>query len=190
MNENREYFRILIPARVSLRILSSEEVEQVQLSQNMRHVPRVVYPNIAEEARWFIESRALLDLMQHIALTLDRLERKVDRLTQIRDAEDSGNRVSPETVEISLSGSGFSGPFKIDAPKGTMVEAQIDLSEFGVPLILALACVRRIHLRDGEQHITAFSFEELLPEDLERIVQLTLRNQGKAIREKRMGDER
>jgi hypothetical protein len=38
--------------------------------------------------------------------------------------------------------------------------------------------------------ITAFVFEEILPEDQERIIQLTLRSQSQAIRDNKRGEVR
>jgi hypothetical protein len=182
MRERREFYRIQTFARVSLRVLRPEELDRARLRLRVRHLPTALSPGAIEESRSSSESRALFGLMEHIALTLDRIDRKIDALAHMRESGESDTHVSPGATEIELSGSGFSGPFEIEAPKGTLVEAQIDLGESGGPLINAIARVRAINSRDGEPRVTAFAFEELLPEDLERIVQLSLKKQSKGIR--------
>ena len=64
---------------------------------------------------------------------------------------------------------------------------QIDLLQPGVTLISTLAYVRAVHEEDGEQKVTAFSFEELPDDDLDRIVQLALKRQINQIRDQRKG---
>jgi hypothetical protein len=88
-----------------------------------------------------------------------------------------------------LSASGFSGPFSVDVTSGDLVEVQLDLWESGLPLITALAHVINVQESDDGRQITAFSFDEILAEDQERIVQLTLRSQSQALRESRRGEE-
>ncbi len=189
MSERREYFRIQTFARVGLRVLSSEEVEQARHRLKHRLQSAVPSSSAIDEPGLSSEHRVALDLLQHIALTLDRIDRRLD---QLADGQSAGNRIVPpqQPVAITLSGSGFSGPFSLDVSVGEAVEVQLDLWESGLPLITALA--RAVELEESaEGHmISAFSFEEILPEDQERIVQLTLRSQSHAIRENRMGERR
>ena len=67
------------------------------------------------------------------------------------------------------------------------IRDRLDLWESGLPLIRALArCVKLEEATEGHM-IIAFGFEEILPEDQERIIQLTLRSQSQAIRESKRG---
>ena len=183
MKERREYFRSQAFARVALRALAPEEVDTIRARlRSRRRTPIAV-----DDTRHSAESRALLELMQHMALTLDRIDQKLDSLILGPDAVESSSKVEFESVEINLSASGFSGKFSLDAPVGTLVEAQVDLWESGAPLITAIARVETIEADPEGGHTTALSFEELLPEDLERLVQLTLRNQTKQMHVRREG---
>ena len=62
-----------------------------------------------------------------------------------------------------------------------MVEVMVDLWDAGLPLIHALARTVRTQ-KEGDLMITALNFEELAPEDLERIVQFSIRYQGQELR--------
>ena len=143
-------------------------------------------PGALEDAHSTSENRAMLELLQHIALTLERIDQRLD--SAISDPDKASAKPEFHGLDINLSGSGFAGAFDLDLTLGTFVEAQIDLWDAGIPLIRSVACVRTIHPSDASAPISAFSFEELLPEDLERIVQLTLRAQTQEFRERRQGE--
>ncbi len=186
MIERRDYFRIQTFARVGLRVLSEEEAEQTRLRLKARR-PSVSSTTI-DESGLSSEHRVALDLMQRIALTLDRIDRRLDEMARAGLSTD-GHVLLPQPVDITLSGSGFSGVFSVDVSPGELVEAQLDLWESGLPLIATLALAVKLE-ESAEGHMrTSFGFEEILPEDLERIVQLTLRSQSHALRENR-GEER
>ena len=188
MIERREYFRIQTFARVGLRVLSEEEGEQARLRLKSRRPSAFLSPTAIDESGLSSEHRVALDLMLRIALTLDRIDRRLDEMARAGQSAD-GHLLSLQPVDITLSGSGFSGQFSLDVSPGELVEAQLDLWESGLPLIGALA--RIVKLEESEGHmITAFGFEEILPEDQERIIQLTLRSQSQAIRENKRGEGR
>ena len=187
MIERREYFRIQTFARVGLRVLSEEEAEQARLRLKARRPSAFVTSATIDESGLSSEHRMALDLMQRIALTLDRIDRRLDEMARAGLSAD-GQVLPPQSIDITLSGSGFSGVFSIDVSPGEWVEAQLDLWESGLPLIATLA--RAVKLEEStEGHMrTSYGFEEILPEDLERIVQLTLRSQSHALRENRGGE--
>jgi len=186
MSERREYFRIQTFARVGLRVLSEEEGEQVRLRLKSRRPSAFLSSTAIDESGLSSEHRVALDLMLRIALTLDRIDRRLDQMARAGQSADD-HVLSLQPIDITLSGSGFSGQFSLDVSPGELVEAQLDLWESGLPLIRALArCVKLEEAAEGHM-IIAFGFEEILPEDQERIIQLTLRSQSQALRESKRG---
>ena len=179
MSEQREYFRIQTFARVGLRAVSPEEVELARLRLKQRQAAAPFSSKAIEEAGLPSEHRVVLDLLERVALTLDRIDRRLDDLALAEHSQ------PPQSIPISLSGSGFSGAFALDVSPGEMVEAQLDLWESGLPLIVVLARAIRVEESPEGHLITAFSFEEIAPDDEERIVQLALRSQSYIIRENR-----
>ncbi len=188
MTQRREYFRIRTFARVGLRVLSPEVVEQARLRLKQRHPAPAVSPSTVDESGLSSEHRAALDMLRRIALTLDRIDRRLDEIVHSRRQDEPVPLVPTEALAITLSGSGFSGPFSLDVSPGELVEVHLDLWDSGLPLITALASAVKIYESEDGRMITAFSFEEILPEDQQRIVQLTLRSQSNGIRESR-GEE-
>ncbi len=189
MIERREYFRIQTFARVGLRVLSEEEGEQARLRLKSRRPSAFLSSTAIDESGLSSEHRVALDLMLRIALTLDRIDRRLDEMARAGQSAD-GHLLSLQPVDITLSGSGFSGQFSLDVSPGELVEAQLDLWESGLPLIGALARIVKLEESAEGHMITAFGFEEILPEDQERIIQLTLRSQSQAIRENKRGEGR
>ena len=77
----------------------------------------------------------------------------------------------------------ISGRTQIDVE---LVEATLDLSESGLPLIPCMALV----MGRDENGYTALRFEEIAPEDRERIIQLSLRTQSRELRHERNKETR
>ena len=190
MSEQREYFRIHTFARVGIRILPPEAVEEARLRLKQRHRAAAMSPSAVDESGLAAENRIALDLLQRIALSLDRIDRRLDEFAHERQQPDGTVFLPAQAILITLSASGFSGPFSVDVSPGDLVEVQLDLWESGLPLITALANVISDQESDNARPTTAFSFEEILAEDQERIVQLTLRSQSQALRESRRGEGR
>ncbi|MFQ5513536.1 MAG: hypothetical protein ACE5FG_03800 [Myxococcota bacterium] len=182
--ERREYFRISTFARVTLRALDDRELEGLRQRLRAKRVPSVLSPLSFDERRHSPENRPLVELLQHIALALERIDEKLDVLTRVEQARSGAP--APEGLEIVLSGSGFSGAFGLKTEPGDPFEARIDLWDSGVPLILAIARVAHVQIDDDGRPITAFGFEEILSDDRERIIQFAMRNQTQTIREGRM----
>lgn len=180
----REYFRIDAPARVALRAVAPDEEEAARLRVRARHTPGFD-PRSLEEARAGVEQRALLDVLGRIALLLERVDRRLDELGRLWISGERGPLIGSEPVRISLSGSGFSGVVPITCSPGALFEAHLDLWESGLPLIASLARLVRVDADGGR----AFAFEEILPADRERIVQLAVRRQSQALREQRREGE-
>jgi hypothetical protein len=187
MTQRREYFRIRCFARIGLRVLAPEEEPAARARIRGRYVPRALVPGTLEESGLPGDQRLLLDLLRHIALNLDRIERRIDDLARRANGVGSDLLASDAPVEICLSASGFAGPFSLELSDKELVEVQLDLGDSGLPMISALA---RVVQPGGEEPVddTAFTFEELLPDDRERLVQLVLRSQTLALRDERSGE--
>jgi hypothetical protein len=186
--ERRTYFRIRMPARVAIRPVEETSLAEARLRVRSRHVAPPIAPGSLEETRIPPESRATLDVLQRIAITLERIDRRLDDLILVQNDPDAKSQIAGDPVVISLSASGFSGPFDLDLESGTAVEVTLDLTEGGIPSIPALARIVR-STRTTPQPITALRFIHILPDDRERIVQLSLRRQSQDLRERRMGEE-
>ena len=151
-----------------------------------RSIPRAFAPGALEAQNLPSEQLLALGLLKYIALSLDRIERRIDDVARQAGGMQSELLSSDAPVEVCLSAAGFAGPFGIDLPDKTLVEVQLDLGDAGVPPIWALA---RVVTQDTDApDDTAFSFEEILPDDRERLVQLALRSQTQALRKERSGE--
>ncbi len=130
----------------------------------------------------------MLDVLQRVAVTLDRMDQRLEDLVRAQRGEDVPSLIPSDPFVISLSASGVSGPFNLDLEPGTPVEVTLDLCDGGTPTIPLLA---RIVQSTDEAHrtTTALRFIDILPDDRERIVQLSLRRQSQDLREKRMEEE-
>lgn len=184
MSERREYFRIPILARVALRVLLQEEEEAARQRVRERHVPPVIPAGSFDESAMHAEQRILFELLKHMTFTLDRIDRRLEDLTRRHDPAAPPYTFPPRSLEITLSGSGFAGAFGPSLELETLVEAQLEFWNAGIPLIPTLARVVSVFESKGGL-TTAFRFEELLPDDQQRIVQLTIRSQLSTIRDGR-----
>ena len=188
MKERRTYFRIKTPARVAIRPLGEGSIEEARLRVRARHVVPPVAPGSLEETRFSAESRAMLDVLQRVAVTLDRMDQRLEDFIRAHRDADVPSLIPGDPVVISLSASGFSGPFDLDLESGSPVEVTLDLCEGGLPTIPALARIVR-STDDAHRETTALRFIDILPDDRERIVQLSLRRQSQSLREQRIGEE-
>ena len=139
-----------------------------------------------EEHRLTPETRVLLEVLRRMAMTLERIEGRLDGLGNRQARNLEGETIS-RSLEITLSGSGFSCDLDFNLPDHAMVDLDLDLWDAGLPVIPALARVAG-HKIEGDKPVKAFAFEELHSDDLEQIVQLSLRTQRETIREVRAGD--
>ncbi len=185
MSIRREYFRIRCYARVGLRTVDDSEESAARARVRTRSIPRAFAPGALEGQGLPSEQVLTLDLLKYIALSLDRIERRIDDVARQASGVHS-DLLSSAPVEICLSAAGFAGPFGLDLPGKTLVEVQLDLGEAGLPPIWALA--RVVAQVPDAPDDTAFGFEEILPDDRERLVQLALRSQTQAIRKERSGE--
>ena len=186
MSTRREYFRIRRYARVGLRVVDDVEESAARARVRTRSIPRAFAPGALEAQNLPSEQLLALGLLKYIALSLDRIERRIDDVARQAGGMQSELLSSDAPVEVCLSAAGFAGPFGIDLPDKTLVEVQLDLGDAGVPPIWALA---RVVTQDTDApDDTAFSFEEILPDDRERLVQLALRSQTQALRKERSGE--
>ncbi|MCP4003088.1 MAG: hypothetical protein GY725_02715 [bacterium] len=172
--ERREYFRIHAFARVGFRPLAVGDLDSARRRIRARNVPAILSPGSTTEAGLSAERRIELDLLRHIALTLERIDRRMEDTLARRSATALGAcKYAP--VEISLSGAGFSGPFELSIDSDELVEVDLDLWESGLPCIPAIA--RAVASTAEDPRINSFCFEELHPEDEDQIVRLTLQSQ-------------
>ena len=84
MSEQREYFRIHTFARVGIRILPPEAVEEARLRLKQRHRAAAMSPSAVDESGLAAENRIALDLLQRIALSLDRIDRRLNEFAHER----------------------------------------------------------------------------------------------------------
>jgi hypothetical protein len=189
MSERRSYFRVRTSACVALRPVAEETIEQARARVRARHVDPPIPSGTIEERRLSTENRAVLDLVQRVAVTLARIDQRLDDLVQAQRGEAPDSVVPADPMEISISGSGFACPIKAPLEPGTLLEVTLDLRDAGVPLIPALVRVVRCSEIEGRP-VAGLRFVEIVPEDRERIVQLTLRRQSSELRRRRMGGER
>ncbi len=188
MKEKRSYFRIKTPARVAIRPLGEGSLEEARLRVRARHVVPPIAPGSLEENRLSAEGRAMLEVLQRVAVTLDRMDQRLEDLIRAHQDGNIPSLIPGDPVVISLSASGLSGPFDLDLEPGSPVEVTLDLCEGGLPQIPALARIIR-STGDANRETTALRFIDILPDDRERIVQLSLRRQSQNLREQRMGEE-
>ncbi len=180
--ERREYFRVRAYARFWLSVVTEEELDEARVRVVARHSTIGFLPGSVEESRLSPAQRITIDLLKQIALTLDRIDRRYDErnvrvTTEARWCTDSA-------IDITISGSGFSTEIDMDIPEGTWLEIELDMLDSGIPRIPALARVVGRHEENGS-NVTAIAFEEIHRDDLERIIQLTIRNQRQSLREVR-----
>jgi hypothetical protein len=184
--DRRAYYRIRTSARVALRFVPEDTIEQARARVRSRHVAPPIASGAIEERRLSTESRVLLELVQRVALTLARIDQRLDDLVLAQRGDTLRSIVPSDPIQISISGSGFACTVDEMLETGSLFEVTFDLWDTGIPLIPALARVVRCWQTE-DRPIAGLRFVELLPEDRERIVQLVLRKQSAALRERRIG---
>lgn len=185
MSERREYYRIRTLARVGLRSVVPGKEEEARLRVKAHHTPPAIAPGTSDESRVPAEYRSMLELAQRVAFSLERIERRIDALARERTGGHPDLLLPLHSTAITLSGSGFSGAFDLELAPGTLIEATLDLWDAGLPLIPCLARVMGTR-RNGDEVLAAMNFEELISEDRERIIRLTIRSQSQALRHERI----
>ena len=188
MSEKREYFRIRIPARLSYRFVPEEDVEEARLRVRARSVVSPIPPGALEATRLPGEMRVALEILGRIAVTLERIDQRVDALIQIQRGGAPSAHILPNPIEISLSASGLACPTDLGAAPGDLLEITLELCESGIPPVPALARVVK-RVGNGEGRVTALRFVELQSQDRERLVQLALRRQSRSLREEGTGGQ-
>jgi hypothetical protein len=174
VSERREYFRVRALARVSLRPIGKAEAERLRCALYAR--PAAARPaSRSGDAEPTGELRALLEAQRQTALALERVERRLERLERLAETGPA------ETVEISLSGAGFAGPFELELDADQLVWVELELPGSGLAPISALA--RAVRSPAGDPG--AFHFEDIHADDREQIVQLALRIQSQQLRAER-----
>lgn len=182
MSERREYFRVRALARVSLRPLSKADADRLRPGIYAR-------PGKQPALRWTEERTgtdpvrsgewsALADVHRQLSLAIERLEHRVEQLE--RGARPDAERSEP--LEISISASGFAGPFAFELEAGRLVWAELELPGSGIAAICALA--RCVDSSESEA-AAAFEFEDIHADDREQLVQLALRIQSQRLRAQR-----
>ena len=179
MRERREYLRLRILARVRLHALAGDRLEAARDRVRTHYVTPALACTALEDTRVTAETRAELDLLRHIAVSLVRIERRLDALASREPAD------TALPIPVSISASGFSTQVGNDLEVGTSVWVEFVLEDGSVPDIPAVATVVG---RSDEG--TAFRFEEISSEDRERIIQLAIRSQSQALRAERIGEAR
>ncbi len=189
MREKREYYRVRVFARVGTRVLAPKKVEEVKHHIRSRHLPIGFTPSVVNDSRLTTENRVVLDLLRNIATSLERIERHLEGSAGATGERGSSSRMTYQSTEITLSGSGLFGAFELDLQPDDLVELELELLDTGIPMIPALARVVGPS-NEGGCPGTAFKFEEIHQDNREHIVQLTLRRQSEALREQKAGEGR
>jgi hypothetical protein len=180
MSERREYFRVRALARVRLQALDKARAEALRHALYAR-APRPLSTERAHEAGTTTEGRAVLEALRQLSLALERIERRLERI----ERAESSPGDAPGTVEISLSGAGFAGPFELELAPDQLAWVELELPGSGLAPISAL--VRPVPCAPGEPP-GAFQFEHIHPEDREQLVQLALRLQSTELRAARSAE--
>ena len=183
MNERREFCRVRVIARVRVEPLEKSDESLARARLASRRVDAARAPRI-EDAGATGEWRQLLDMVGRIAVSLERIERRLGRLES--GGEDAAGAFCSAPVEIDLSASGFAFEAALDLDADQLALVELDMPETGLPPIAALA--RFVAAHDGRPR-AAFHFEQIHPEDLERVVQLGLRVQSQELRSRRSREE-
>ena len=178
MIERRDYYRIETVGRVALRRVTPEQENEARLRVRARSVPNVMGVAGVDEGWSYGEDRAQLELLHRIAISLHRIEHRIEELTH-RGVANADFPPYSEIMPLSLSGSGVSGAFDLAPEAGALVEASIDLVDAGLPLVPVLASIARIV---DDPKIIGLHFEEIMPTDRERIVQFAIRMQSLSLR--------
>ncbi len=183
--DRREYYRVRAPARVDLRVVPEERLEEARADVRTRHVPSPVRPGTLDERSLTPESRILLDVLHRMSMALARIDARLEVLSTQNGTHQRASR--PDPIDVSLSGTGIALPFEAPAEVGTLVGLTLDVCDPTTPLIPALARVVRIWTEDDRRY-AALRFDEIHPEDQERLVQFSLRQQSAELRERRTGE--
>jgi hypothetical protein len=178
VKREREYFRVQSFGRVGFQVIPPGQEDLARRRVRARQISTAVSSGTHEMSA---ESRLMLETVQRIAMSLDRIDQRLHQLSLSQGAAGLTLVPDAEPVEISLSGSGFMAPLRTNVPDSALVEVMVDLWDTGLPLIHAPARTVRTQ-KEGDLTITALNFEELAPEDLERIVQFSIRYQGQELR--------
>lgn len=184
MNERREFCRVRVLARVRIEPLDKADESLARAHLASRRVDPARSPRI-EDAGATGEWRQLLESVARIAVSLERIERRLERLET--GGETAGDAIVSGPVEMDLSASGFAFEAALDLEPGQLALIELDMPATGLPPIAALA--RFLEPRDAEAARAAFHFEQIHPEDLERVVQLGLRMQSQELRSRRTREE-
>ena len=183
-SDRREYFRIQTHARVSLRVLLPEELEEARARARSPRLPAVLASGGVEERGMSPEGRSILELLRPIALTLERMDRRMNGLVT-RDS--AVERIEPQLASISLSASGSAMASETDFKPGTLVAAELELRETGLSAISVVARVLETRAGEDGEERTSFHFTDILEEDREKIIRFGLKHQTKELRQERLG---
>lgn len=185
LSEQRRYFRVEARARVVVRALENAEIEAARA--RVRGALPPVASSAADDGAFSAGERAILAALEKLATRVSRLERVLETETSVAAPEPPAKADRLPPTRIVISGSGFAGAFALETQPGALVEASIELVDAGVPPIAALARVVERKPGDAPRE-RGFRFEEISPDDRERIVQFALRTQSQALRRERGGE--
>ncbi len=185
MSERREYYRTRVMALLVVEPVAKADEPAARRRLDARRVDPARAPRI-EDVGAASEWRQLLEGVSRMAFALERIERRLERLE--RGPGGRPATLTPGPVEISLSASGLAVDVPLDLEPDDLALLEIDMPDTGLPPVAALG--RYVAMGDPEAPASAFHFEQIHPEDRERIVQLGLRMQSHALRAGRAEEER
>ena len=100
MSTRREYFRIRCYARVGLRVVDDVEESAARARVRTRSIPRAFAPGALEAQNLPSEQLLALGLLKYIALSLDRIERRIDDVARRAGGMQSELLSSDAPVEV------------------------------------------------------------------------------------------
>ncbi|MFT4585020.1 MAG: c-di-GMP-binding flagellar brake protein YcgR [Gammaproteobacteria bacterium] len=185
--ERRKYFRIQDNALVKYRVVQSDKLEA---ERHAVHLSQIKAEN-TRAALFGLEThlQEVFDKVRHsnppIVEALELINRKINLLERIVSVEHtapgSEEYHEHEPKEINLSGGGMAITAVCVLAVGTNLAIDLVLLPSNDPMRIfgRVVSTRKI---DGDQHVISIVFEEIRPDDQDRLIQHILRRQSEQLR--------
>jgi c-di-GMP-binding flagellar brake protein YcgR len=185
--ERRTYFRIQDTALVKYRVAQSDKLEA---ERHAVHLSRIKAEN-TRAALFGLEThlQEVFDKVRHsnppIVEALELINRKINLLERIVSVEHtapgSEEYHEHEPKEINLSGGGMAITAVCVLAVGTNLAIDLVLLPSNDPM-RTFGRVVSTRKSDGDQHVISIVFEEIRPDDQDRLIQHILRRQSEQLR--------
>ncbi|MDA0822726.1 MAG: PilZ domain-containing protein [Proteobacteria bacterium] len=185
--ERRKYFRIQDSALVKYRVIQSDKLEaerrSVHLNQIKAENTRAALFGLETHLQEVFEK--VRHSNQPIVEALELINRKINLLERIVSIEHavpgSDEYLEHEPKEINLSGGGMAITAECVLAVGANLAIDLVLLPSNDPMRVfgRVVSTRKI---DGNQHVISIVFEEIRPDDQDRLIQHILRRQSEQLR--------